>query len=183
MKKVVNMLLIVTCFIVLLTTTVIVKAEQNKEIAMEQEQDVSYVLPYPGMLPDNPLYFLKEIRDKVVGWLITDPVRKVEYLLLMSDKRVNSAVMLINKGEEEVGAETLNGAMSYLEETKGGVERLKNDSLDYKTVGNKVVLATKKYGQELMKVEKNTKRVNEEVEKTIEESKRIGEEIEGMIKE
>ena len=52
---------------------------------------IQYELPYPGILPDNPLYFLKAIRDNVLGFFITDPLKKADYSLLMADKRLQSA--------------------------------------------------------------------------------------------
>jgi hypothetical protein len=53
-----------------------------------------YILPYPGVMPDNPLYFLKSIRDSIMEWLITDPGRKIDYYILQSDKQLNSGIML-----------------------------------------------------------------------------------------
>ena len=35
-------------------------------------QRVNYELPYPGMLPDNPFYFLKVLRDGIVKLLINE---------------------------------------------------------------------------------------------------------------
>jgi len=37
--------------------------------------NVQYDLPYTGILPDNPLYFLKALRDNIYGMLITDPIK------------------------------------------------------------------------------------------------------------
>jgi hypothetical protein len=36
---------------------------------------VDYQLPYPGILHDNLLYKLKALRDKLVEFLIADPLR------------------------------------------------------------------------------------------------------------
>ncbi|HSW97310.1 MAG TPA: hypothetical protein VLF89_05800, partial [Candidatus Saccharimonadales bacterium] len=41
-------------------------------ITMENKQ-IQYDLPYPGLLPDNPLYSLKVLRDKIVEFFISDP--------------------------------------------------------------------------------------------------------------
>ncbi|MBI3576483.1 hypothetical protein HY086_00365, partial [Candidatus Gottesmanbacteria bacterium] len=59
---------------------------------------VEYLLPYPGILPDNPLYFLKAARDKIIEFLIADPVRKAEFYILQSDKRLGMTSMLLEKG-------------------------------------------------------------------------------------
>ena len=50
----------------------------------------NYLLPYPGMLPDNPLYMLKAMRDRVINFLIADSQKKAEFYLLQSDKRLNA---------------------------------------------------------------------------------------------
>lgn len=55
---------------------------------------VDYQLPYPGILPTNPFYKLKTLRDRVIGFLISDPIKKVEFDLLQADKRLNAGVYL-----------------------------------------------------------------------------------------
>lgn len=53
-----------------------------------------YALPYPGILQDNPIYFLKTIRDRIMEWLIADPVRKIDFYVLQSDKNLNAGILL-----------------------------------------------------------------------------------------
>ncbi|PIZ98613.1 MAG: hypothetical protein COX78_02915, partial [Candidatus Levybacteria bacterium CG_4_10_14_0_2_um_filter_35_8] len=57
----------------------------------------NYELPYPGLLPDHPLYFLKMTRDKIIGFFISDPIKKAEFDILQSDKRLSAGVYLLNK--------------------------------------------------------------------------------------
>ena len=52
-----------------------------------------YTMPFPGMLPDNPLYFLKTGRDQLIGLLITDLSKKASFDLLQSEKFVAAMVM------------------------------------------------------------------------------------------
>src|SRR5260221_13808872 len=56
-----------------------------------QEKTSDYTLPYPGILPDNPLYVFKAMRDRMVSWFITDPKNKATFDLLQADKRVAAA--------------------------------------------------------------------------------------------
>ena len=72
-------------------------AEAAQEMSPTPTPQVNYELPYPGLLPNNPLYFLKVIRDQIVGFLISDPLKKGEFDLLQADKRVNGALYLFNK--------------------------------------------------------------------------------------
>ena len=62
---------------------------------------IDYPLPYPGILPDNPLYLMKALRDRVVSIVISDPLKKAQFDLLMADVRLNAAQYLFAKGEEK----------------------------------------------------------------------------------
>lgn len=75
-----------------------------------------YVLPYPGILPDSPLYFLKAFRDRIVSLLISSPLKKAEFDLLQADKRLNSGVYLVEKGEIELAQSTISKGENYFEE-------------------------------------------------------------------
>ena len=55
---------------------------------------VDYQLPYPGMLPDNPLYFLKVFRDNLTSFFINKPLDKAHFDLLQSDKDVEASYLL-----------------------------------------------------------------------------------------
>lgn len=45
----------------------------------------NYELPFPGIMPDNPIYFLKLIRDDIEGFLISNPIKKAEFLIDKAD--------------------------------------------------------------------------------------------------
>ncbi len=76
-------------------------------------QKVEYVLPYPGILPDHPLFVLKEFRDKILDFLIVDPLRKAEFYVLQADKRLGMGVMLIDKGKSELAVQTIAQGEKY----------------------------------------------------------------------
>jgi len=67
---------------------------------------VKYDLAYPGMLPDNPLYKLKVLRDKIALQLISDHQKKVDFYLLQTDKGILASAMLVDKGNIDLAAET-----------------------------------------------------------------------------
>ena len=58
----------------------------------------AYQLPYPGMLPDHPLYKLKVLRDKIILFFIRDPLKKAAKHLHMADKELLMALKLAEKG-------------------------------------------------------------------------------------
>jgi len=65
------------------------------------QDKVEYNLPYPGILPDHPFFFIKEIRDKVLEWTTRDSLKKAELYLLFSDKRVAMAMVLAKNGKDK----------------------------------------------------------------------------------
>jgi hypothetical protein len=77
---------------------------------------VDYLLAYQGKIgPDNPLWYLKVLRDKV--WYLTtfDADKKAELNLLFADKRINSAIELFRNNKPDLGISTLTKAEKYLE--------------------------------------------------------------------
>jgi hypothetical protein len=79
-------------------------------------QKVEYTLPYPGILPDHPLYFLKRLRDTILEKLISDPIRKAEFYILQGDKRLQMGLMLIEGGKANLGESTISKGEKYLEQ-------------------------------------------------------------------
>jgi len=79
-------------------------------------QKVEYTLPYPGILPDHPLYFLKRLRDTILEKLISDPIRKAEFYILQGDKRLQMGLMLIEGGKANLGESTISKGEKYIEQ-------------------------------------------------------------------
>ena len=77
---------------------------------------VDYTLPYPGILADNPLYPLKILRDNIIGWLINDPLKKANFDLLQSDKRLQIGTYLIkqDKTKAPLAISTISKGENYL---------------------------------------------------------------------
>lgn len=76
---------------------------------------IEYTLPYPGILPDHPLYPLKMARDKIILLLITDPEKKAEFNLLQADKRIQAAVYLVeeDKRKGKLAVNTIDKGENY----------------------------------------------------------------------
>lgn len=93
--------------------------------------NIDYYLPYPGrVLPDNPFWPLKALRDKVWLLITTKSTRKVELKLLFADKRLGSSDILFRKGKVEEGFSTLTKAEKYLEEASVDEEVLRRRGID-----------------------------------------------------
>lgn len=74
--------------------------------ASTQSAIIKYDLAYPGILPNNPLYKLKVIRDRITAALITDPYKKVDFYLLQTDKGILATAMLIDKNKIDLALQT-----------------------------------------------------------------------------
>lgn len=141
MRSLLASILLVLSFVVLPT----VSYAQTKEASA-----VDYALPYPGILPDHPLYIFKKVRDAILEFLLVDPVRKAEFYILQADKRLAMALAYAQKGQavsvpplilESVGfhAKTLvllTGAKESVVDTAHMRNRLKQSLMKYtETIG------------------------------------------------
>lgn len=108
-------------------TTATTGADQSVEVAAPK---VDYQLPYPGMLPDNPLYFLKQIRDWILDKLIMDPVKKAEFYVLQADKRLVMGTMLNASGKAPLGEQVISKAEKYMNNAVQSLLVLKSQGKD-----------------------------------------------------
>lgn len=82
---------------------------QSQSIEL-REPSVVYNLPYPGLLPDHPLYVFKKTRDNILVFATRDTMKKAQLYLLLSDKHIAMAVELENKGKDQQAFEQLQEA-------------------------------------------------------------------------
>ncbi|RLC32963.1 hypothetical protein DRH13_00590 [Candidatus Woesebacteria bacterium] len=106
---------------VLRTASVKYVFSQETEIQEEGQEnesmEIDYVLPYPGRIsPDNPLWPIKALRDKLWLMLTSNPDRKAELKLLFADKRLAMSKTLFERDKSEIAFSTLTKAEKYLEE-------------------------------------------------------------------
>lgn len=71
-----------------------------------------YLLPFPGILPTHPLYIFKNLRDRVIEFLITDPINKAEFYILQADKKLNMGVTLGSLGKGTEAASSYKDALA-----------------------------------------------------------------------
>lgn len=115
---------------------------------------IKYELPYPGLLPDSPLYFLKTARDRLINFLIADPLKKAEFNLLQADKRLQAGVYLFKKqGKQRLAESTISKGENYFEQAIREVEKAKNQGRDTVSILEKLSLAAKKHQEVLEELE------------------------------
>lgn len=113
---------------------------------------VDYSLAWPGILPDNRLYKLKVLRNKIIEKMIIDSVKKVEFDLLMADKTIYASKLLMDKGEIALAKETvLKGENYYSMLVQDYNHALLKDKKIPFSLDQKITLATIKH-QEVFKL-------------------------------
>jgi len=81
-------------------------AMEDTEEEMVATESSTYKLPYPGMLPDNPLYKLKTARNKLMLFMIRNPAKKAEKHLELADKQLIAALKLAEKDKMDLAIHT-----------------------------------------------------------------------------
>lgn len=120
-------------------------------------KQVEYALPYPGILPDSPLYFLKVVRDNLLGFFISEPLKKAEYSLLMADKRLTSANALIDKKNYPLAITTLSKAENYFDKAIQNAAKAKGEGKDASGILNRLLLASQKHQEVIYQMVLKTK--------------------------
>ncbi|HYM65374.1 MAG TPA: DUF5667 domain-containing protein [Candidatus Sulfotelmatobacter sp.] len=128
--------------------------------ASGESQKVSYDLPYPGILPNNPLYFLKAVRDNFVGYLISEPLKKSEYDLLQSDKRLVSSQKLLEEGNAELSITTLSKSGNYFYSAIENAAFAKSQGKDATPILDKMLNASKKHQEIISEMVQKAKEKN-----------------------
>jgi len=125
------------------------EAELSPEATVSPEPKVDYYLPYPGILPDNVLYPLKMLRDRILLWLTAEPVARAERFLLFADKRLGAGKALIEGGKEDLGIGTLSKGEKYLEQAIVQAEKAKEAGKETTALYEKLAKATLKHQEVL----------------------------------
>lgn len=153
--------------------------EANGNVPMTEsvvvvKEEVNYYLPYPGMLPDHPLYWVKMVRDKLREYVLFRLERKVEYWAFLADKRIGAGKVLMEGGKGEKGVVTYRKASGYLKKAVTGVEELVSEGVETGALTNKIEQATLKYIEVLERSAARNESLRgqiEEVKKEVEESR------------
>ena len=133
--------------------------KESTESAEVEEKDkkIEYQLPYPGLLPDNPLYFLKALRDAVVDFLISDPLKKANFYLLQADKRLNAGVYLFKKGKEKVqlAQSTISKGENYFEKAISKAIEAKQQGMNIDDISRGLRTSSRKHKEVIKELAAN----------------------------
>src|SRR3990167_11468552 len=149
MKKLLFILIIFFIFLFSAATSFAKEtSKENTSVSTPSSvKTIDYTLPYPGLLPDNPLYVLKAVRDRIVEVLISDPIKKANFELLQADKRLNECVSLFNKGEKKyaLAETTISKGENYFEKGISEIEKAKKQGIVTLDVSQRFHLASLKH--------------------------------------
>lgn len=129
MKKL--LLLVPLLFVLYLPQPLYAETSSPSALPTMPSQAVDYTLPYPGLLPDNPLYVLKVFRDRLVGFFISSPLKKSEFDLLQADKRLAAGYYLVKEPGHKTSltVETISKAENYMNDAVGALSEAKMEGL------------------------------------------------------
>lgn len=112
---------------------------------------INYTLPYPGILPDHPLYFLKSFRDAILSRLISNPVKKFEFDLLQADKKLNMAIFLKMKPNLELMHRMNSETVAHLKDADTHLFAMPADqNNDVRSLKDRFEQSLKKHQQEFL---------------------------------
>ena len=115
---------------------------------------IDYQLPYPGILPDSSFYTLKIIRDKILGFFISNPVRKAEYDISMADVRMSAALALADqKKDTPLAKTTIYKAQNYQTEAMVNIRIAKSQGIDTQSLVKRLNQAKRKHQEVVSHIE------------------------------
>src|SRR3989344_1902417 len=148
MKKTLALIIIFIFFSYAVTSFAKDSSKEDTSVSTpSSSKTIDYTLPYPGLLPDSPLYILKVLRDRIVSILISGPVKKANFDLLQADKRLNEGVFLFNKGEKKysLAESTISKGENYFEKGISEIEMAKKQGFTVKDIFQRFHLASLKH--------------------------------------
>lgn len=101
-----------------------------KPNVLGESTDAENELPDPGMLPDNPLYFTKRIREQVRLLLTFDGKTKAKNKLEFASVRLAEAQALIEAGKLEEGLRIIEDFENRMKDTSDDFSALETKKID-----------------------------------------------------
>jgi hypothetical protein len=112
---------------------------------LEDTGVLSYHLPEVGILPGNPFYVFRVMRDFIWLRLTTDPVAKTKLLGHMADKKMAEAVALMGDSKFKLTYESVSEAANYLEEMRLSLNNIKGQKDMVKDLGLQMLKSGRAY--------------------------------------
>lgn len=151
MKRLIFFLIFIFTFLFITSSSFAQQSSMSlQQSSQSSEMKIDYQLPYPGLLPDSPFYFFRALRDRIVSFLITDPIKKAEFNLLQTDKRISAGLLLAKEKKYELANTTISKALNYFEEALSKTKEAKKEGQPVKDMAARLYLSSLKQ-QEVLK--------------------------------
>lgn len=111
----------------------------------EAGQAQSNGLPAPGMLPDHPLYFLKNSSERIGTLFTFGELADGERALDLAEKRLAEVSALVAKGEPAIAERTVVRYQEQLERALARAEEASAEGVDADELSARVSVATLKH--------------------------------------
>lgn len=85
-------------------------------------------LPGPEVMPDNPVYFLKTLYEKIITFLSFGDTKKAERYSKLAERRLYEAEKMAEKGKEELTKRLLEEYEKFLNKAFSEVEELRKEA-------------------------------------------------------
>ncbi len=145
---------------------------------------VEYELPYPGLLPDHPLYFLRAVRDTMQNIFTSNPLKKAEFHLLQADKSVSASVLLSEKQDTlQLAGATAVEAQVHFEKALDFLGNAKTQGLEVNELARKMHLANEKHQETLLLLENGAEKHREEFTKAVQKAQSIEKKVKAFLPE
>lgn len=157
----------------------------NAQVVSPRPSPVEYTLPYPGLLPDHPLYFLRALRDSIQKLLVSKPEEKADYYLLQADKAVSASSMLVQKPETHklAGAVAIE-SQEYFSEALDSVEEAHTQGFGIQHITQRLIMASKKHQETLIGLQRAVGEEEKEVfDKAIQQAKQLEKKAKALLPE
>lgn len=116
---------------------------RNISISYQQKETGNwqcYRLPESRILSNNPIYFLKKIRDNLWIQLSRSPIDKSRITLLVADKKISETITLYKKNtNNKLLKKNIDEATKKLELVQKIIDQLNQKDLEVKKIKEKIV--------------------------------------------
>lgn len=127
---------------------------------------VEYVLPYAGILPDHPLFFFKQIRDRILILFTRDPLKKSQLYLVLADKSLVMGGLLWEKGNNNLANVTFANGEKYLLQSVMVLFDITNKDQNIPPgVADKLELAAKKHEEVISNLDQDLSITHQAIQK------------------
>jgi hypothetical protein len=151
-------LIAVAFFFAIQLTLATAYAQVASSSSSQMSPTVDYQLPYPGLLPDNPLYFLKMFRDNLTSFFLSKPLDKAQFDLMQSDKNVEASYLLVTQqaGKTDLAFKTFSQGQDEFAQAIEQTIAAKKQGYSITEMNKKLDLSNQKHEQILHLIDQQT---------------------------